>query len=729
MRDSTPNEAMSPAADAVDPIGPIRHSGVFTRKVVGGAVSLESQDILAVRRMCSVGRFSAEIAPEMGRRTHYTDRTMNTCLIRTAQKACGGRATDCQLLARFVDHNDGDAFAELVSRYGGLVLGLCRRTLRDDHSAEDAFQATFLVLARRAARIHNRSSLAGWLYAVAHRTALRAKIKRRRLREVILLDEMTDSEDTLAEVTRRHEQRLLDEELHQLADKYREPLVRRHLMGRSNKQIAAELGLSVGVVEGRLKRGKNLLRFRLARRGVSLAAGLATVGVSVGAARAADALITATVDAAVAYRAGTPIQGHYSQDAIRLAQQELAMKSSTLVTTMSCAAIAIAVAGFTLAGAGEAGQQTPQPTSTVVVVPPVPAPAQDDPLRLARDENAAPVSGPRDFRSPLEEEIDKTLREPTTIDFVETPLQDVADFIADAHKLHVLIDYRALDDVGIQADTPVTFHLEGVSLNSSLNAMLRPLDLTWTVHDDVLWITTPEANESMLVVRLYEVTDLTACQDKSGEMWADYDTLIEMITSTIQPDSWGEVGGVGAIQAAPLGGAEMLAIRQTYQVHCQIDQLLKQVRAIVDKKGADQLPVREPDTGGMLGGGGMGGMLGVGGEAVGGPGRGGGPPLFGSAGGVGTSAAGGTPVTDPFGPTPLSGSAVTPDRTAGQIRVYDLGNVAEQTAKEALRAVAPQAVILRGDDPKKLIVFARPDEHERVSKSLQAIQSGNGTKQ
>ena len=262
---------------------------------------------------------------------------MNTRSMRSGTEAHGGRATDRQLLSQFVDHHDDAAFAELVSRYSSLVMGLCRRTLRDEHGAEDAFQATFLVLARRASHIRKRSSLAGWLYAVAYRTALRTAAQRQRRREQVLLDEMTDPYDVLAQVTSRYEQQLLDEELLRLSAKYREPLVLRYLMGKSNRQVAAELGLTEHVVEGRLKRGRDRLRLRLARRGIGAAVALATVGASTAVTEASDLLFAATVQSAVAFRAGARPVHNSSHDAIRLAEQELAMKTS-LVTAATCGA-------------------------------------------------------------------------------------------------------------------------------------------------------------------------------------------------------------------------------------------------------------------------------------------------------------------------------------------------------------------------------------------------------
>ncbi len=104
---------------------------------------------------------------------------MNNQTGRQGVETESGQATDGQLLQQFVDRNDNEAFAALVRRYSGLVMGLCRRTLGDEHCAEDAFQATFLVLARKATRIRKHTSLASWLYAVAYRTARRVQADRR----------------------------------------------------------------------------------------------------------------------------------------------------------------------------------------------------------------------------------------------------------------------------------------------------------------------------------------------------------------------------------------------------------------------------------------------------------------------------------------------------------------------------------------------------------------------
>jgi hypothetical protein len=421
---------------------------------------------------------------------------------------------------------------------------------------------------------------------------------------------MTATDDILARVTSRYEQQLLDEELGRLPAKYRQPLVLRYLMGKSNNEVARELGLRLGVVEGRLKRGKDRLRLNLAKRGIGVAVVLAAIGASSTAVEAAttDSLLAVTVQAAAAFGSGAPPTGNLTRNAVRLAEQELAMTTSTVAVTTSGIAAALVVAGLTLGLAGETDQsahaQQPEIAASAAFDSSGAPSAEGEhvPFQLAAAEKRAAKprrQGPSPSR---EEKIEEALREPTELEFLETPLQDVVDTLEDHHKIQILIDQRALDEIGIPSDTPITFSLTGVSLQSGLNLILRPLDLTWTIRDEVLLITTPEEAENMLVPKVYDVDDLVTCQDESGELWADYDSLIEVITTTIEFDTWSDVGGAGSITPAPFRGAKMLVIAQTYEVHQQIDQLLDQLRTIAQEKGSDEPPTREkPEKGAAYG--------------------------------------------------------------------------------------------------------------------------------
>jgi RNA polymerase sigma factor (sigma-70 family) len=187
-----------------------------------------------------------------------------------------------------------------------MVLGVCRRALADAHDAEDVFQATFLVLVRRAASIRRRERVGSWLYGVAYRTALeaRGKIARRRAKERPVQDMPHPS--TEPEPGGQELRRLLDQELSRLADKYRLPLVLCDLEGRSRKQVARQLQIPEGTLSSRLATGRRLLAGRLTRRGLALSGSALAALLAGGAASAAvpAILVLSTVQAAARVAAG-----------------------------------------------------------------------------------------------------------------------------------------------------------------------------------------------------------------------------------------------------------------------------------------------------------------------------------------------------------------------------------------------------------------------------------------
>src|SRR5262249_55376263 len=177
-----------------------------------------------------------------------------------------------------------------------MVLNVCRGVLRNEADAEDAFQATFLALARKADSIRQPEAVAGWLYEVAHRVAVKAQADaaRRRDREQKVTP-MAPADPTL-DMTLRDLRRVLHEELRRLPEKFRLPLVLGYLEGRSQAEAAGQLGWSPGTLRGRLDRGRERLRRRLAARGVALSALLYATAVA--PTTAAEALVDAAVRAA-----------------------------------------------------------------------------------------------------------------------------------------------------------------------------------------------------------------------------------------------------------------------------------------------------------------------------------------------------------------------------------------------------------------------------------------------
>jgi RNA polymerase sigma factor (sigma-70 family) len=214
-------------------------------------------------------------------------------------------ASDRQLLECFARNRDEEAFRALVRRHAALVLGVCRRALGNRHDAEDCFQATFLVLARKAGAVRWQESVAGWLHQVATRLAAEIRVRdARRLRR-----EQTAAAETRPsnrdEVAVRELGAVLDEELHRLPERARLPLLLCYLQGQTRDQAAQLLGLSLRTFERRLQYARDVLRQRLARRGVTLSAGLMAWGLAQETVSAVPAdLLAATARDAVGFVVG-----------------------------------------------------------------------------------------------------------------------------------------------------------------------------------------------------------------------------------------------------------------------------------------------------------------------------------------------------------------------------------------------------------------------------------------
>jgi hypothetical protein len=212
---------------------------------------------------------------------------------------------------------------------------------------------------------------------------------------------------------------------------------------------------------------------------------------------------------------------------------------------------------FTTANLFAQDPQDPFAAGRVVIEQPQKAAVQQPPLRVA------------------EVRLEDALNSTTEIEFTEAPLQEVIDTLKERHRIEIQIDTKALTDVGIGTDTPVTKSLKGITLRSALNLMLHELGLTWTIQDEVLLITTPEEEDNLLTTVVYDVADLVELSD--GD---DYDTLIDLITSTVKPTTWDNVGGPGSIQGSSLDTAKVLVVLQTYRIQREIANLLENIRKV-----------------------------------------------------------------------------------------------------------------------------------------------------
>jgi hypothetical protein len=190
-----------------------------------------------------------------------------------------------------------------------------------------------------------------------------------------------------------------------------------------------------------------------------------------------------------------------------------------------------------------------------------------------------------------EQAIELALSKHGSVDFAETPLREVMAEIGRQFQIPIVLSIKKLEEASVSADTPITIKLDSLSLESILRLMLAQAELDFTIRDEVLLITTPQDVESQLDMRTYPVLDLVYSRSSTSKAFvgADYDSLIEIITTTIKPDSWDDVGGPGAIDA--LGNAGSLVVSQTQAIHRQIERLLSSLRRAKAMQGISSLPV------------------------------------------------------------------------------------------------------------------------------------------
>jgi RNA polymerase sigma factor (sigma-70 family) len=267
--------------------------------------------------------------------------------------------SDERLLERFAIQGDESAFEAIVERHGPLVWGVCRRVLNRDQDIEDAFQATFLVLVRKAHSIRRRASVSSWLHGVAHRVALQARASVEQNRTHNLQGPSPTLTDAASEASYRELRAILDEEILGLPERFRTPLLLCCLEGRTKAEAARELGWKEGTVASRLARARLRLHGRLTQRGILLAAGPAgMVLVEKSSAAVSAALVAAAVRMAILFAAGEVASaGGVSTSVPVLAKGIL---NGMVVSKVKVSAALILTVCFLAAGAGWAAHQALQ---------------------------------------------------------------------------------------------------------------------------------------------------------------------------------------------------------------------------------------------------------------------------------------------------------------------------------------------------------------------------------
>jgi RNA polymerase sigma-70 factor (ECF subfamily) len=365
-----------------------------------------------------------------------------------------GRPTDGQLLERFVAQREEAAFEELLRRHGPMVLSVCRRTLHNEHDVEDAFQATFLVLVRKARSVKPRDLVGHWLYGVAYRTAVRARTldARRRDKEKAMPRPVAPPTGLWRDVMP-----LLDRELSGLPEKYRIPVVLCDLEGKSRKEVAGILGCSEGTLSSRLARARALLAQRLSRRGVTLSGGaLAALVAADGVSACVPApLLSSTTKAALLVAAGQAATATWvSLQAAALAEGVIRTMLSTKLKTMALlcavATVAIGAGGFAYQAQAEKGN----PNLTAPGQDPGrPLPAQDerrggDNRQGTENAKAQPNDEPQQTDPDLPRDAAKRIRE---FEAETEAIRKRADGEIQALRAKLLADLQGLQETYTKA--------------------------------------------------------------------------------------------------------------------------------------------------------------------------------------------------------------------------------------------------------------------------------------
>ena len=658
--------------------------------------------------------------------------------------------SDADLLDAWNEDEHREAFAELVSRYSVLVLSVCRRRCRSQEDADDAYQSTFLHLARNSRKIRRPECLPGWLHRVAQRAA-NATLSERRTTNEVMTEPATNEQSPLDRITQRHESLLLDEELADLPEQYRATLVMHLYEGYSLNRLAEHFRTSLGTIRGRLQRGKKLLASRLRRRGVVpilafAAAGASTVTVAESAAASTPLLATLSSGPVPP----PPLDPHLFDPL--LSNGTRLMNSWNLIGGLAAAGTLSALmmlpgdGGETGAGrkvlihpvdqplVAQFGGDVTAPAATGGHAAAAPPPTQmmwrreyraqqatsvlaghireeletstilnvagnfesllaqlesqcsfpiilderavkfaqltaDTPLKYVPKEEPLSTAlrkllHPLGLKVRVEDEAlvitadhaalvhwnigatqwltvdDEKMKEyrllletPIESRFIETPLEDAVKVITELLNLPIVIDKRALEEIGLTSDAPVTCEFGEIPTQDLLSKMLRDLDLTMNFQDNLLTVTTLEAADTDLLGRIYWLEGLNVA--------GDYDSLINLIQTTIEPEAWEAMGGTSTMSPFP-AKRPAIVINTTYSIHMKVEKLIDAFRKNSLDRDYEATEVQVPivgrqSWGGGLGGGGLGGG-GLGSGGLGGEGQFGGG---GFGGGSGQQGAGG----------------------------------------------------------------------------------------
>jgi RNA polymerase sigma factor (sigma-70 family) len=473
---------------------------------------------------------------------------------------------DGHLLDCFIARRDEAAFEALVRRHGPMVLGVCRRILRNTHDVEDAFQAAFLVLVRKAASIQPRDLVGNWLYGVAYRTALEARgiLARRRAKErqvTAMPDPSTASTNTEPDACA-----VLDEELNRLPDKYRTAVVLCELEGRSRKRAADLLRIPEGTLSSRLATARRMLAMRLTRRGYGVSATALTALLAEQASATLPApLVAATAQAAAAFAAGTGAAA-VSTNVILVTEGVLKAMFLTKVKTLTAVCVLMAALG---GGIGLLGPGTRA------------GPPEDAKAGQKKSTDPKKFDAPAKVELVQNKDVENKLRSVMAVHYQDISLEMILDNLRTSSHLNIVVDEPAITAAQLNLSQPVNLRLEGVTLKTALKHLLHNSYLGYRVEDGII-IISPQDTDRKMVRRVYNVGDLIGPEGGA-------ENLIRIIRNSVGRRAFWAVRpedvqtGAGVPDDPPnfepasiefFAAGKALVISQTAEMHEEIDKLL-----------------------------------------------------------------------------------------------------------------------------------------------------------
>ena len=462
---------------------------------------------------------------------------------------------DRQLLERFIAHRDETAFEAILYRHGAMVRNVCKQMLFDPHDVDDAVQAVFLVLVRKARFIRIEGSLGPWLYAVAGRVAARARANRRtrwaRERQTPEIPEASySSTEDAFELPR-----VIHDELGRLPERLRAPLVLCYLEGLTHDLAARQLDCPVGTVRSRLARARSLLHRRITRRGITLsAAGLGALLESNAKAAVSSRLPATLVESitGAALKAVVHTGIGFFTSLATILEGALSVshfkKTAILATVICVGGIATAVVGRTTVG-----QSAVQESREGLGVD------GPGPVKLPREQPGT-NNKPEPKKDSRLEAIESKLDDKVSLNIDKQPLSEAVGFLMSYTGLNIVIDPKALSEAGLTSAAPVSLSVNQVKLKTVLKLLLKPLGLTYKLEDEVVLITGPEAAATGAKVRYprtYYVGDLLikpSTQKQTGTTPAagaqskiDMAPLMDLIQFSVSRGTWQVQDGYGQV--------------------------------------------------------------------------------------------------------------------------------------------------------------------------------------